>query len=375
VATQQLLDCSQPELVTLERVRYFQRQLLAAEDMIADQEYFRQKMRRHNRFLHGWGVVCGLGVIPAPGRGPWQVQIDSGYALGPYGDEIYVPEPVFLDLAGCGPGADTDPCAPGRLSGGSTATGGVRFVAIKYAECLARPMLALPAGCGCDELACEYSRIRDSFQIGCLDQAPDDPHLSFDLCDPQTIVLCPPCPSAPWVVLAQVTLPQLSTTSITSPRIDNHSFRRQIYSTAILQEQLIACCCDKEPLPVESADVSIKIEAENSGASPQIAYTITVRNDGPSAANNVVVEAELKGPGIAKAYNFSPQDTWKQTLTQPFTAELGTLPMSQSQNLTFVVDAAANGEVVNTVTVKSDTHDPNEANNHDQNTTKIAVPQ
>jgi hypothetical protein len=249
VANLQLLDCLQPELVPLERVRYFQRQLLTAEDMIADQEYFRQKMRHHNRFLHGWGVVCGLGVTSVPGRGPWQVQIDSGYALGPYGDEIYVPEPVFLDLAGCGPGADTDPCAPGRLSGGGSATGGVRFVAIQYAECLARPMRALPAGCGCDELACEYSRIRDSFQIGCLDQAPDDPHLSFDLCNPQTIVPCPPCPTTAWVVLAKVTLPQAPTTPLPLGNIDN-SIRRQIYSTAILQEQLITCCCGQVPQPL-----------------------------------------------------------------------------------------------------------------------------
>src|SRR5947209_10205738 len=50
---------------TLERVHFFPRQLLTADDMDAEQHYFRQKLRRHTRFLHGWGVVCGCEVKPA----------------------------------------------------------------------------------------------------------------------------------------------------------------------------------------------------------------------------------------------------------------------------------------------------------------------
>src|SRR5262245_15867170 len=116
MADLQLLDCLQPGLVTLERVRYFTRQLLTADDMVTDQDYIRQKLRRHNRFLHGWGAVCGLEVTAAPtADAPWRVRIGSGYALGPYGDEIYVAEPVHLDLARCDSGAVTDPCEPGLL--------------------------------------------------------------------------------------------------------------------------------------------------------------------------------------------------------------------------------------------------------------------
>src|SRR5262249_16734076 len=97
-----LNDCTQLDATLLERVNYFPRQLLTADDMIADQQYFIAKMRRHNRYLHGWGVVCGLGVTIAPtAKSPWIVQISPGYALGPYGDEIYVPNPVNLDLAQC----------------------------------------------------------------------------------------------------------------------------------------------------------------------------------------------------------------------------------------------------------------------------------
>ena len=43
-------SCGEP----LERMRYFPRQLLTADDMRTEQEYFREKMRRHNRYLVGW---------------------------------------------------------------------------------------------------------------------------------------------------------------------------------------------------------------------------------------------------------------------------------------------------------------------------------
>src|SRR5260370_36600060 len=98
-ATQQ--SCA-PDTSGLERVNYFPRQIMTVDDMVAEADYFREKLRRHNRYLHGWGVVCGLDVTAAPIAGaPARGQIGTGYALGPYGDEIYVGEPVFLDLSLC----------------------------------------------------------------------------------------------------------------------------------------------------------------------------------------------------------------------------------------------------------------------------------
>jgi hypothetical protein len=262
MAHMQLLDCCHPTQGALERVHYFQRQLLTADDLTADQEYFREKLRRHNRYLHGWGTVCGLEVVAAPtGEIPWRVQVTPGYALGPWGDEIYVGEPVHIDLARCGPGAVTDPCEPDLLHTGGSALGPTLFLAIKYAECLAKPVRALPAGCACEEEACEYSRIRDSFQIECLAELPPshqpkppDP-LLCDLINGKRLPPCPPCPVEPWVVLAQVALPASPSTDITDSSIDNITFRRQIYSTAVLQAQLIACCCREQPQPVASLQV------------------------------------------------------------------------------------------------------------------------
>jgi hypothetical protein len=252
----QLLECRQSGLLELERVNYFPRQLLTVDDMVTERDYFLTKLRRHNRFLHGWGVVCGLEVTAAPsGKLSWRVQIGSGYALGPFGDEIYVAEPVFLDLAKCGPGAATDPCEPAvihtdRAPRGRGA-GQTVFVAIKYAECLSRPVRAMSVGCGCEE-GCEYSRIRDSFELTCLEQVSSEPRSHWTLCDFITgrpLPSCPPCPTEPWVVLARVNLPASPADRVRDSDIDNVAFRRQVYSTTLLQDQVIKCCCGEAPPP------------------------------------------------------------------------------------------------------------------------------
>jgi hypothetical protein len=243
--------------IGLERVHYFPRQLITAEDMIAEQEYFRQKLRRHNRFLHGWGVVCGLKVTAAPtAEMPWRVKIGDGYALGPYGDEIYVANFVCFDLAKCGLATVPDPCEPCGPPSQAPSPITTLFVAIRYVECETRPVRVHPLGCACDEAACEYSRIRDDFKIACLTELPvshqPQPARLCDLLSQQEILPCLPCPEEPWLVLAQVTLPSASTVNIANKDIDNFGVRRQLYSTATLQAQLIDWCCEPSESPLPS---------------------------------------------------------------------------------------------------------------------------
>jgi hypothetical protein len=189
------------EPTSLERVRYFPRQLLTADDMRTEQEYFREKLRRHNRFLHGWGVVCGLEVVRDPVQA-MKVKVCPGYALGPWGDEIYVEEPAELDLSYCARPAAA-PCDPQH--GGVVQPIGrvvVLLVKIRYAECPSRPMRTLPAGCGCDETACEYSRIRDGFEIQCAVKGTAPTTRPRDV--NREVPACLPCPTDPWIVLAEV---------------------------------------------------------------------------------------------------------------------------------------------------------------------------
>ena len=76
-------------LGVLELPRYFPRQLLTPDELTLEQDYFRQKMRLHNRLLWGWGTVCGALVCrvdAADGSGerdPWRVVVEPGYLLDP----------------------------------------------------------------------------------------------------------------------------------------------------------------------------------------------------------------------------------------------------------------------------------------------------
>jgi hypothetical protein len=246
------------ESSALERVRYYPRQLLTADDLAGDQEYHRQKMRRHNRFLHGWGVVCGLEVKAFPEQGhPWQVRVCPGYAVGPQGDEIRLIEAISLDLATGAqttpdPCADRWPCPPtGTMPGGGEKIPHV-YVAVRYAECPGRPERVLPAGCGCDETSCEFSRTRDTLELKVLWELPASHRaaavadarwaerfrlwltLGREASEPPPAPPCPPCPEEPWVVLARVQLPASPKVQIGAGQITYHG-RRVLYGTSALQ--------------------------------------------------------------------------------------------------------------------------------------------
>ncbi len=227
----------------LERPRYFPRQLITPLEMTLEQTYFRDKLRRHNRLLHGWGVVCGAQVCLAPkadksGAEPWKVRVKPGYILGPYGDEIVIETERIKDLRTGGvtsrPG---DP--PGELVDPWCSSVPVEqlpewvYIALKYQEIMTRPVRVQPIGCGCDETQCEYSRLCDGYEIGVLTACPashQDPPTLDGLANLAKGALadCPPCPSDPWVVLAAVKLAKDGTVM----EIDNCSCRRMVISFA-----------------------------------------------------------------------------------------------------------------------------------------------
>lgn len=243
-------------LQTLERVRYFPRQLITADDMTLEQEYFRQKMRRHNRFLHGWGVVCGCIVeTAADADHPWQVRLCPGFAVAPQGDDIPVSNPVLYDLASgmcdrepCQPW----PCPPSTNTSSSTERQEPVYLAIRHAECDSRPVRVHPLGCGCDESLCEYSRIRDDFELKLLCELPKSHIQAADEDNAWTTQLknwseqegslpvppCTACPDEPWVVLARIRLPKEGT-PIVAGMID-YVGRRVLYSANTLRVMMLA---------------------------------------------------------------------------------------------------------------------------------------
>jgi hypothetical protein len=246
--------CGCDDAGALERVRYFPRQLLGADDLNAEQRYFREKQRRHNRFLHGWGVVCGCSVRPAPTKEkPYQVLICPGYVMTPGGDEIAIGCQALFDLATCMVSSD-DPCAFARPCPPVTATLPQRrllYLSVCYKECAVRPVRVAPAGCSCDGAACDYSRIRDAYEFKCRESLPAShkplPYTCEELCQGE-IFPCPPPPTDDCVVLATIRF-----TGDTDPNadgeilplklaIDERADRRLLYSTAMVQ-MLAQCQC------------------------------------------------------------------------------------------------------------------------------------
>jgi hypothetical protein len=127
-----------------ERTRYFIGQVIGVAELEQEQRYLREKARRHNRLLHGWGVVRGLEVQAGkPGTG--EVTISPGYALDPRGQEIVVDTGVTVDLSGHAPGKTL-------------------YVAVRHDE---RPERPVPT-----PLGEEYSRIRETFAVEVLTRVP-----------------------------------------------------------------------------------------------------------------------------------------------------------------------------------------------------------
>ena len=79
------------------RPRFFPGQLLTDEDLTRLEDYVVKKNRLHNRYLHGWGVVCGLEVVCAPCESGI-VTVMPGYALSPCGNDIIVCDTASVDI-------------------------------------------------------------------------------------------------------------------------------------------------------------------------------------------------------------------------------------------------------------------------------------
>lgn len=145
------------------KARYFHGMLLTDRDFREEQLYHNEKRRLINRMLHGWGVVCGLGIKSTDPESS-KVIITRGMALDCCGNEIVVCEDFEIDLkkeAELCPGiAKKDPCAEEEKEGECK-----YYVAIKYIEAPTDPVPVYTPSGGCEEKTCDYSRTREGFCI------------------------------------------------------------------------------------------------------------------------------------------------------------------------------------------------------------------
>lgn len=300
-----ICDGSEPGL---ERTRFFPRQLVTPDDLTQDQIYFRDKHRRHNRMLHGWGVVCGARV--KAGKEKCQVAVESGYILGPYGDEIVIPDDIAFDTCKQDPdgnvysacGEPSDPwCRDVRAE---RRPNQIYYLAVCYAECRSRPVSLHAGECGCSEPGCEYSRIRDSFSIKLLSELPDSYR---DMTPPDLSLLtrctggrpCPPCPREPWVILADLTIGADGSIA----KIDCYAHRRYVISFA---EYYYVCKTGYKDMMegmkylARPALVDVRAQAENLKPARSIAVRLASGNWTTLAAHFTVQPGETVASFLAR---------------------------------------------------------------------------
>ncbi len=87
-------DCGGLECLC--RPRFFAGQLLTDDDLKRLDYYITAKNKLHNRYLIGWGVVCGMDVVCNACDG--LVTVKSGYALSPCGEDIVICSDASVDI-------------------------------------------------------------------------------------------------------------------------------------------------------------------------------------------------------------------------------------------------------------------------------------
>jgi hypothetical protein len=164
-------DCLPAEFT---RLRYSYGMRLGQVELSDEQSYLVGKDRFHNMHCHGAGVLCGLKAerfvwpqgAPA-GTATTVLRVSRGAALDGCGREVLVPADQCIDVAAWFAihGDKLNP-APGA--------GALRlWVALRYRECPSDPALVPRDSCGCGTGGCDYTRVRESFEL-CLfaDKSP-----------------------------------------------------------------------------------------------------------------------------------------------------------------------------------------------------------
>ena len=144
------------------RLRWFTGRFITARDLTDEQEYHLDRHRLHNRLLHGWGTVCGLGVHPhdrADCAHEW-VWVDAGIAIDCHGREIILPRREAVRWA-------VDPSR-------TTSEDALAILCLRYDECQTEPLPAIVGDCAHGTVT-EPGRVVERWQLE-VHLVTDDPN-------------------------------------------------------------------------------------------------------------------------------------------------------------------------------------------------------
>lgn len=253
------------------RVRYFFGQRLGVVDLADEQRYHAGKNALHNLRLHGAGVVCGLQaerfVWPAgapPATPATILRVTRGFALDACGREVVVPVDQCIDVAAW-VSANRDrlpePAPDPNEEGGAAAAGLTLVLAVRYRECPSDPAPAPRDPCGCDAGGCEFSRVREGFELALFPPAEqedlcgpapgpsaEDLSEAFAASDPEEALKlllgasCGDAPCDPWLCLARIPVELDAAGNVVDlgPPDNAPPERAFLLSTAAIQALLLA---------------------------------------------------------------------------------------------------------------------------------------
>ena len=156
------MPCPACDFGPFTRNAYWTGKLMLARDFVDEQRYVIEKLRHHNQQLHGWGVVCGLKVVPhlSPACRDRFVCVEPGTAVDCCGHDIIVREKDCLDLF-------ADPAVKALREKNDTNPHTLQLC-IKYRECESEPIPVLYDECGCDDNKCAPNRVLESYELHVL---------------------------------------------------------------------------------------------------------------------------------------------------------------------------------------------------------------
>lgn len=122
----------------LKRPRFFSGRLLTPADLELEQQYVREKLKRHNRTLHGFGIVSGLKVKMNAG----EIVVEPGLALDCEGNELLIetpqsvaPPPVVSSSGGSSAdGSPSDRSSLGSSDASSSVEWHTAYLNVRFVE-------------------------------------------------------------------------------------------------------------------------------------------------------------------------------------------------------------------------------------------------
>lgn len=144
--------CEEERCDDFDRLRFFNGQLLSAQDFDLQTQYFKKLNKDQNTYLHGDGVIWGLRVKAINPAG-WQVIVEKGVAVDCVGNMMHVESEQVVNLE--------------EIVGSVDPSDEIRefVICIKYREVEGCPVLSTGSHGFCGGAEHENSRIKEGYTL------------------------------------------------------------------------------------------------------------------------------------------------------------------------------------------------------------------